>query len=320
MSNVIGSAFGLLNNNIPIPLNSTPQGALAQSLFNIGEQVINQVASQITNALFSGLSNATQNFNPNSYGGGYGSQGGGGYGNYGGQGGGSYGVQGNGGYGGQGNGGGDFLNNLLQQTLQQLGINPQNNLFNAGLGQDIVNAFTQGVANGLNNYNSQQSFPLNPSNSNDYGLVGNAIGSQVGSQVGLDALNDVTTKSLKGVGAGVESLGGSVTGGSKETRSEIGKFMDQHPEVFGSPKSPPGEQNPKSWEDALKNGKALSNESLQQFQNAKNDLKTSLLGGSITPPPGSDPGTSTLLNADAQLYNNNITNDSFKHNKLWTTA
>ncbi|ORM69903.1 hypothetical protein HA48_18560 [Pantoea wallisii] len=309
MNNLIANTFGAVN-NLPNPLSFTPQGAAANLLLNIGKDVVDQVASKITTALFSGALNNQQGANQNTFGD-YGNNGGGNYGN-------AF---------GQGNGGNDLLNNLLQQVLQQLGITPQNNPFNSGASQDNVNAFNQGVSDGLtnnNNFGVQQNFPFNPQSNSDFNQVGNAIGNQVGSKVGLEALNDVTTSPPKGFAGNLVTdannlSGGSVKGGSKETREEIGKFMDQHPEVFGKPHSPTGEKNPKSWEDALKNSKPLSNESLQQFQTAKNDLKTSLLGGTVPAPFGSAPGAASLLNADAQLYNSNIKGDAIKHSHLWTT-
>ena len=311
MNNLIANTFGAVN-HLPNPLSLTPQGAAVNLLRDIGKDVVDQIASKITNALFSGALNNQQGANQNSFGD-YGNNGGGNYGNA----------------GGQGNGN-DLLNTLLQQVLQQLGITPQNNPFGSGASQDNVNAFNQGVTDGLTNNNnagSPQSFPFNPQSNSDFSQVGNAIGSQVGSKVGLEALNDVNTSPPKGIHGIVSNVsdainsthGGRVDGGSKETREQIGKFMDQHPEVFGKPHSPSGEKNPKSWEDALKNSKPLSNESLQQFQSAKNDLKTSLLGGTIPAPFGSAPGTSALLNADAQQYNSHIKGDAIKHTDLWAT-
>ncbi|QKJ86332.1 hypothetical protein PMPD1_1373 [Paramixta manurensis] len=288
MSNSIGGVLGMVTHLPQTALSLTPQGAAANLLKNIGDQMIHDIASKLTNSLFSGGMNQ--------------------------QGGGNGGAS----MGALGNGGNNMLENLMKQVLQQMGITPQNSPFNSGSGQNNMNAFNQGLGNGLSGTGGPtMNTPLSPQNANDFTQLGNSIGGQMGSKAGLEALNDVGTGANKGIEALLSGgHGGKVDGGSKETRAEIGKFMDQHPEVFGKPQMPQGAHmkgdESSSWEDALKNGKPLSDDSLKQFQTAKNDLKTSMIGGSIPTPPGAAPGGSALLNADAQLANSNIKQDAIK--------
>lgn len=305
MNNIIADAFrGLAH--LSGPAGMTPPGAAVNLLSGLGKQLVDQVATQVTNALFFGAT---------------GQQGAGQrhYENFAGPGGSGIGA-GTGAGTGIGAGGGNLLEQLLKQILQQLGINPQNSPFNAGAGQNNVTSFNQGVTNGLtgNTFGSPQHFPLNPQSASDFLQAGSVIGSQLGSKAGLEALNDVNVSTKKGPGhfAALDPtglLGGNkVTGGSKGTREEIGKFMDQHPEVFGKPKSPLGIDNPKNWADALKNSKSLDENSLKQFQTAKNDLKSVMAGIPIPTSPNTPPGSASLLNADAQLYSSHIKNDAFK--------
>ncbi|NIF48204.1 type III secretion protein [Enterobacter sp. Ap-1006] len=297
----IGNMLNLATALPQLALNATPEGMAANLLKNVGDQMVNDIASKLTNLLFSGGMNGNNNNNtfmsPQS------------------QGGASMGntlAMSN-------------MQQMLQQVLQQMGVNSQNSPFNSQAGAGNMNAFNSGMSNGLQSPSTGiglVQLPLSTTSANSansFNQLGNNMGSQLGSKMGLQALDDVKSDT-----SGLSLMGsGKVDGGSKETRAEIGKYMDQHPEIYGKPQSAgagiPGlvhiGKGPSSWEDALKNSKPLSGDSLKAFQSAKNDLKTSMVGGSI---PGSStaPGngsSSLLVNADAQLFNGNIIKDAMKH-------
>ncbi len=299
----IGNMLNLATALPQLALNATPEGMAANLLKNVGDQMVHDIASKLTNLLFSGGMNANNNNNtfmsPQS------------------QGGASMGntlAMSN-------------MQQMLQQVLQQMGVNSQNSPFNSQAGAGNMNAFNSGMSNGLQSPSTGiglVQLPLSTTSANSansFNQLGNSMGSQLGSKMGLQALDDVKsdTSGLSAMLGG----GGKVDGGSKETRAEIGKFMDQHPEIYGKPQSAgagmPGlvhiGKGPSSWEDALKNSKPLSGDSLKAFQSAKNDLKTSMVGGSI-PGSATAPGngsSSLLMNADAQLFNGNIIKDAMKH-------
>ncbi|NIF32629.1 type III secretion protein [Enterobacter sp. Cy-643] len=297
----IGNMLNLATALPQLALNATPEGMAANLLKNVGDQMVNDIASKLTNLLFSGGMNGNNNNNtfmsPQS------------------QGGASMGntlAMSN-------------MQQMLQQVLQQMGVNSQNSPFNSQAGAGNMNAFNSGMSNGLQSPSTGiglVQLPLSTTSANSansFNQLGNNMGSQLGSKMGLQALDDVKSDT-----SGLSLMGsGKVDGGSKETRAEIGKYMDQHPEIYGKPQSAgagiPGlvhiGKGPSSWEDALKNSKPLSGDSLKAFQSAKNDLKTSMVGGSI-PGSATAPGngsSSLLVNADAQLFNGNIIKDAMKH-------
>ncbi|EJF29280.1 MULTISPECIES: Hrp/hrc type III secretion system-Hrp elicitor/effector region-harpin/ elicitor of hypersensitivity reaction [Enterobacteriaceae] len=296
----IGNMLNLATALPQLALNATPEGMAANLLKNVGDQMVNDIASKLTNLLFSGGMNGNNNntfMSPQS------------------QGGASMGntlAMSN-------------MQQMLQQVLQQMGVNSQNSPFNSQAGAGNMNAFNSGMSNGLQSPSTGiglVQLPLSTTSANSansFNQLGNNMGSQLGSKMGLQALDDVKSDT-----SGLSLMGsGKVDGGSKETRAEIGKYMDQHPEIYGKPQSAgagiPGlvhvGKGPSSWEDALKNSKPLSGDSLKAFQSAKNDLKTSMVGGSI-PGSATAPGngsSSLLVNADAQLFNGNIIKDAMKH-------
>lgn len=295
----IGNMLNLATALPQLALNATPEGMAANLLKNVGDQMVNDIASKLTNLLFSGGMNGNNNtfMSPQS-------QGGASMGN---------------------TLAASNMQQMLQQVIQQMGVNAQNSPFNSQAGAGNMNAFNGGLSHGLQSPSTGiglVQLPLSTTGSNSansFNQLGNNMGSQLGSKMGLQALDDVKsdTSGLCGALGG----GGKVEGGSKETRAEIGKFMDQHPEIYGKPQSVgagmPGlvhiGKGPSSWEDALKNSKPLSGDALKAFQSAKNDLKTSMVGGSIAG-SGTTPGSSSLLmNADAQLFNSNIIQNSLKH-------
>lgn len=295
----IGNMLNLATALPQLALNATPEGMAANLLKNVGDQMVNDIASKLTNLLFSGGLNGNNNtfMSPQS-------QGGASMGN---------------------TLAASNMQQMLQQVIQQMGVNSQNSPFNSQAGAGNMNAFNGGLSHGLQSPSTGiglVQLPLSTTGSNSansFNQLGNNMGSQLGSKMGLQALDDVKsdTSGLCGALGG----GGKVEGGSKETRAEIGKFMDQHPEIYGKPQSVgagmPGlvhiGKGPSSWEDALKNSKPLSGDALKAFQSAKNDLKTSMVGGSIAG-SGTTPGSSSLLmNADAQLFNSNIIQNSLKH-------
>jgi len=203
--------------------------------------------------------------------------------------------------------------NLMDQVLRHMGIMPHNSPFTMSSGQHEMNAFNQGLAKGMMEGISGMPLQnmLSLHNSRDFNQFGNIMGFELANKAGLSSLMDVSASPIKGI-EGALYGGGKVDGASPQIRSEVGKFMDQHPEIFGNPTSPNGADNPKSWEDALKDGKPLSNDSLKQFQAAKNDLQMAMTGGTISTPQGSAPNISALVNTDAQLYASNIKQDALK--------
>lgn len=210
-------------------------------------------------------------------------------------------------------GGHAMRDQLMDQVLRFMGIMPHNNPFTMSSDQHEMHAFNQGMAKGI--MEGISGLPLQNMlslhHSRDFNQLGNIIGFQLANKAGLSALMDMSASSIKGAD-GALSGGGKVDGASPQIRAELGKFMDQHPEIFGNPTSSNGAENPKSWEDALKDGKPLSDASLKQFQIAKNDLQMVMTGGTISASHGSAPNISALVNADAQLYVSNIKQDALK--------
>lgn len=294
----IGNMLNLATALPQMALNATPEGMAANLLKNVGDQMVHDISSKLTNLLFSGGMNGNNNntfMSPQSHGGAS-----------------------------MGNTlAMSTVQQMLQQVLQQVGVNSHNSPFNSLAGAGNMNAFNSGMSSGLQSPSTGVGLiqlPLSTTSANSFNQLGNNIGSQLGSKMGLQSLDEVKSDT-----SGLSLMGsGKVDGGSKQTRAEIGKYMDQHPEVYGKPQSAgaglPGVvhvgKGPSNWEDALKNSKPLSGEALKAFQSAKNDLKTSMVGGSIhgsAMAPGNG-SSSLLLNADAQLFNSNIIKDAMKHN------
>ena len=206
------------------------------------------------------------------------------------------------------------LMDMLRNILSGMGITPQNSPFTPNANPGHIDSFTHGLNSGfsapanMNNSFPTLTFPL--SSNNAFNQMGNTLGSQINSQVTLQALNDVIPGNKLTPGGD-----GKVTGGSDDTRAAMGKFMDQHPEVFGKPQVDMLDKlmGHTSWESALKDSVPLSKDSLVQVQSAKNDLKTALAGGNIAANHPNMSLSGPMMNADAQLFNQQISQHAMQH-------
>jgi len=289
MNNAIGGAN--LTFTVPLSGNSAPTQSFSP-LSSGGGDFMSQLAAAITNALFGGQQGAQgaqgNQGNQSNFGGGQG----------GGFGGGSP-------VGGQ-QGGGSSLQQLLAEVMQDLGITPQNSPFNVQSGQTgqaNAGAFSQGMQNGLSNpsqggsmgptggpggfggpglamppQQQSQFSPASMQGPGNFQQLGNQMGSAMSNKAGLQQVDDMTAKS--GPFPGMNKI----EGGSKETAQEMGKFMDQYPDIFGKPdagKLPGlvgGNKHNSSWEDALSNGGMLSDDSVKKFEQAKGMMKSVMEG------------------------------------------
>jgi hypothetical protein len=303
--NITGNSMNAAATAAQMAINSIPESMSGSLLKNVGDQMVHDIASKLTNLLFSGGGNGSSNtfMQP------------------------------------QQSGGASMGNTLamsnlqqmLQQVMQQMGINGQNSPFSPQSATgDSMNAFHGGLCSGLQApamSGTSARLPASISGNNassSYNQLGNTMGSQLANKMGLQALDNVTADT-----GGLSFNGsGKVDGGTADSRAQIGKFMDQHPEIYGKPQgdgSSSGKiadagKSPSSWEDALKDSQPLSADSLKAFQSAKNDLKTSMVGGQIQGNGGApgDGSSSLLMNADAQLFNSNIMQGALsEHSKVF---
>jgi len=288
MNNAIGGAN--LTFTVPLSGNSAPTQSFSP-LGSGGGDFMSQLAAAITNALFSGQQGAQ------------GSQGNqGGQSNFGaGNGGGGFG--GGSPVGGGAQQGGGSLQQLLAEVMQDMGITPQNSPFNAQAGQGNANAFSQGMQSGLSGPSQnggggfgatggpggfggpglampsqQASFsPSSMQGPGNYQQLGNQMGGAVANKAGIQSLDDMTSKT------GFPGMS-KIEGGSKETAKEMGKFMDQYPDIFGKPQAGKlaglvgGGKHDSSWEDALSNGGMLNDDSVKKFEQAKGMMKSVMEG------------------------------------------
>ncbi|WP_052045601.1 hypothetical protein [Cedecea neteri] len=124
------------------------------------------------------------------------------------------------------------------QVMQQMGINGQISPFSPQSATgDSMNAFHGGLCNGLQAPAMPGTFAQLPASisgnnaSSSYNQLGNTMGSQLANNMGLQALDNVTADT----GGLSFNGGGKVDGGTTDSWAQIGKFMDQHPEIYGKP-------------------------------------------------------------------------------------
>ena len=209
-------------------------------------------------------------------------------------------------------GGASMGSTLIQQNLlgtmanilTGMGVNAHNSPFMPQTHHNLVNAFAGGMNLGMSApaqmHLSQPAITLPLVDANAFNQFGHTFGNQLNSQMTLQALNAVMPET---------SHAGKVTGGNEDTRATIGKFMDQHPAVFGQPQVAGNH----SWEHVLKESLPLNQHALTQVLAAKNDLKTALTGGNIAANHLNLPAAGPMMNADAMLFNQKISQHATHH-------
>ena len=158
-------------------------------------------------------------------------------------------------------------------------------------------------------------FGENPFSSGLSGLGSKVIGGglsgmgQTGMGFGLDLASHMSLQKMNDIGTHVDGQNRHfVNEGDRGMAKEIGKFMDQHPEVFGKPEyqkdGGPVKADTKSWAEALSNpdDDGMTGESMSKFHEAKNLMKDIMLGDTSQSP-------SRGFSADAMLAVSNIASE-----------
>lgn len=270
----------LLHSNIlgsPTPLKSLAN--------EVKDNLIDKLANAILQQLLGG--NQNQQSGPGSFGGGNNVNGPGGFG-------GSNGLNGLGNFDGangpnglgnaQGGAGpfqsGNLLDQLISQVLSQLiGDSLMKQLQQGLTDPQNQNAFNQGATQGLGSPQpGGQSMPGSFNSPTDFTQAGNAVGNAVGNAMGnqalqnagatMDALREVNPADAKGKSYHTFDRG------DMPAATEVCKFMDAHPEIFGK-------SDQANFEKDIKDGR-LNDNVIDKFMQAKNMLQDAISG---TPNP-----------------------------------
>ena len=189
------------------------------------------------------------------------------------------------------------------------GMDPFGGGMGGGLGGDLFgnNPFAGGSQGGP--------FANNPFSSGLSGLGNSIFGGgqsgmgQTGMGFGLDLASHMTLQGLNDIGTHKDGDNRHfVNEGDRGSAEEIGKFMDQHPEMFGKPEYQKDggsvKTDTKSWAEALSkpDDDGMTGDSMSKFMEAKNIIKDVMLGDTSQT-------ESTAMAADAMLAASNIAGD-----------
>lgn len=191
------------------------------------------------------------------------------------------------------------------------------NMLGGGLGGGLGNMLGGGLGGGLgdnlfgNNPFSGGStgspFANNPFSSGLSGLGSSILGGglsgmgQTGMGFGLDLASHMGLQQLNDIGTHVDGKNRHfINEENRGTAKEIGKFMDQHPEIFGKPEYQkdfgPVKADTKSWAEALSNpdDDGMTGESMDKFHKATNIMKDVMLGDTSQCPSKATAGDAML--------------------------
>ncbi|PAU60058.1 hypothetical protein [Pseudomonas indica] len=211
--------------------------------------------------------------------------------------------------GGLGGGLGDMLGGGLGGGL--------GNMLGGGLGGGLGSMLGGGLGGGL----GDNLFGNNPfaggTNSTPFGenpfagglsglgssLLGGGLSgmAQTGMGFGLDLASHMSLQKLSDIGTHVDGQNRHfINEENRGTAKEIGKFMDQHPEIFGKPEYQKDggdvKTDTKSWAEALSNpdDDGMTGESMDKFHKATNIMKDVMLGDTSQCPSKATAGDAML--------------------------
>ncbi|MBU3057514.1 hypothetical protein [Pseudomonas indica] len=207
-----------------------------------------------------------------------------------------------------------FLDQSINEAIMGLALG---NMFGGGMGSNPFggNGSDPFGGNGSNPFSnnpfSGSGSGSNPFSSNPFsnglsglgGLFGNGLSGmgQTGMGFGLDFASHTGLQKLNDIGTHKDGDNRHfVNKEDRGTAEEIGKFMDQHPEIFGKPEYQKDggsvKTDSKSWAEALSkpDDDGMTGDSMNKFHEAKNILKDVMLGDTSRCPSKATAGDAML--------------------------